>query len=265
MTVERAVPGAVGWAELAAPHLARYLMAAEFTVGRRVLDAGSGVGYGAAILRASGAAFVLGVDVDAKAIAAARQRFTGADISYAVDDCERLEQVDGGWDVICCFEAIEHFQHPESFLARAARLLASGGALLVSTPDRAGTPAFVDGRPRNRFHNHEWFTDEFVAMLRRHFHDVELRVQVETAALQARIAAVAAVREGLTACNPVAAFLWRKWPFRRKSDRGWARLQGLASPGLGDFPIVPAALATIYGTPRFNLGICRRPLGGGSP
>lgn len=265
MTVERAMPGGTEWSELAAPHLARYLMAAEFTADRRVLDAGSGAGYGAAILRAGGAAVVLGVDVDAGAVAAARERFAAPHLSFAVDDCESLERVDGGWDVICCFEAIEHLQQPESFLARAGRLLAADGVLLVSTPDRAGTPAFVAGRPRNRFHEHEWFTAEFVAMLRRHFHDVELRVQVETAALQARIAAVAAVREGLTACNPVAAFAWRKWPFRRKADRGWNRLQGLAAPGLADFPIVPAALATVYGTPRFNVGICRRPVLGDAP
>lgn len=262
MTVQRARPGADEWAQLAAPHLARYLMAAEFAAGRRVLDAGSGAGYGAAVLQAAGAAVVQGIDMDADAVAGARERFGGANLSFVVDDCERLDHVDGGWDLICCFEAIEHLRRPEAFLDRAARLLAPGGLLLVSTPDRAASPAFVAGRPRNRFHEHEWFTDEFVAMLHRHFHEVDLRVQVETAAQQARTAAVAAVRAGLTACNPVAAFLWRKWPFRRKVDRGWARLQGLAAPGLGDFPIVPAALALVHGTPRFNVGICRHPLSG---
>ncbi|MCE2725243.1 MAG: class I SAM-dependent methyltransferase [Planctomycetaceae bacterium] len=265
MTCERAMPGGAEWADLAAPHLARYLMAAEFTTGRRVLDAGSGAGYGATILRYGGAAVVLGIDKDAGAVATARDKFTAPNLSFALDDCEKLERVDEGWEVICCFEVIEHLRHPETFLARAGRLLATGGVLLVSTPDRASTPAFVDGRPRNRFHEHEWFTADFVAMLGRHFHEVELRVQVETAALQARTAAVAAVREGLTACNPVAAFAWRKWPFRCKADRGWTRLQGLAAPGLADFPIVPAALATVYGTPRFNVGICRRPVSGDSP
>lgn len=265
MTVERAVPGSEEWAELAAPHMARYLLVAEFTRGRRVLDAGAGVGYGAAILRAGGAAVVVGVDVDADAVAAARARFVAENLTFVVDDCERLEQVGGGWDVICCLEAIEHLRQPEAFLGRAGRLLAGDGVLVVSTPDRAATPAFANGRPRNRFHHHEWFTDEFVAMLRRHFLDIELRVQVETAALQARRAAVAAVREGLIACNPLATFVWRKWPFRRSPERGWKRLEGLAAPALGDYPIVPSAVAAVYGTPMFNVGICRRPRGGGSP
>jgi SAM-dependent methyltransferase len=265
MTVERATPGMEDWAELAAPHLARYLMAADLTAGRRVLDAGSGVGYGAAILCAGGAALVLGVDVDPVAVAEAQRRYGAVNLSFVEDDCEQLDGVEGGWDVICCFEAIEHLQHPDAFLARAGRLLATDGVLLVSTPDRDGTPPFRDGRPRNRFHRHEWFTDEFVAMLRRHFHDVELRVQVETNALQARRAAVAAVREGLTFCNPLSAFIWRKWPLRRKTDRAWSRLQGLAAPGLADYPIVPAALAAVYGKPRFNLGVCRRPVSGEYP
>lgn len=258
------MPGRPEWAELAAPHLARYLMATEFTPGRRVLDAGSGAGYGTAILHASGAAVVLGVDADAGTVAAARERFGEPNMSFIVDDCEKLDEVDRDWDVICCFEVLEHLQHPEAFLARAGRRLAGGGVLVVSTPDRAASPAFVAGRPRNRFHEHEWFTAEFMALLRRHFHDVELRVQVETAALRARTAAVDAVREGLAACNPLAAFVWRKWPFRRRADRGWTRLQGLAA-GLADFPIVPAALATVYGTPRFHVGICRRPIAGRSP
>lgn len=264
MTVERAMPGAVEWAELAAPHVARYLMAAELAMGRRVVDAGSGAGYGAAILRAGGAALVVGVDADAEAVDEARRRFGATGISFTVGDCERLDRVDGGWDVICCFEVIEHLDHPEAFLARAGRLLAADGVLLVSTPDRAASPPFVDGRPRNRFHRHEWFADEFVAMLRRHFHDVEVRVQVETAALQARRAAVDAVREGLTVCNPLAAVVWRKWPFRRKADRGWSKLEGLAAPGLADYPIVPAALAAVYGSPRFTVGVCRRPVSGES-
>jgi hypothetical protein len=42
-------------------------------------------------------------------------------------------------------------------------------------------------------------------------------------------------------------------------------LPGLAAPGRADFPIVPAAPATVYGTPRFNVGICRRPVSGDSP
>ncbi len=124
MNVERAEPGTPQWAELAAPHLARYLFAAERVAGRRVLDLGSGAGYGAAVLRCAGAAAVLGVDADATAV----------------------------------------------------------------------------------------------------------------------------------------VWAWRKWPCMRRDDRGWARLAGLAAPSIGDFPIVPAVVADVYGSPRFTVASCRQPI-----
>jgi SAM-dependent methyltransferase len=259
MTVERAVPETPEWADLGAAHLARYLMAGEFVAGRRVLDIGSGAGYGAAVLRSAGARFVQGVDADPEAVVAA-QRFAAEGIAFTVDDCEELRAVDGGWQVITCFEVIEHLRRPESLLARAGTRLTADGVLVVSTPDRAASPPFVDGRPRNRFHEHEWYRDEFSALLRRYFHEVEIRVQVESTALQGRVAAVQALREGLMVSNPLTVFPWRKWPFQRKADRAWTKLAGLAAPGLADFPIVPAPLASLYGAPRFTIGICRRPV-----
>jgi SAM-dependent methyltransferase len=259
MTVQRAVPETPEWAELGAAHLARYLMAGEFVAGCRVLDIGSGAGYGAAVLRSAGAMFVQGVDADPEAVAAA-QRFAAEGIAFTVDDCEELRAVDGGWQVITSFEVIEHLRRPESFLARAGRQLTADGVLVVSTPDRAASPPFVDGRPRNRFHEHEWYRDEFSALLRRYFHEVEIRVQVESTALQGRVAAVQALREGLMVSNPLTVFPWRKWPFQRKADRAWTKLAGLAAPGLADFPIVPAPLASLYGAPRFTIGICWRPV-----
>lgn len=262
MTVERGQPGASEWAELAAPHLARYLFAAGFAKGRRVLDLGSGAGYGAAVLQAAGAAAAHGVDVDPEAVAQAQVRYGGPGVTFAVDDCQRLASSQGMWDVICCFEAIEHVPRPEDVFAEAGRCLAPGGVLLVSTPDRDSTPPFVAGRPRNRFHEQEWYRDEFLTLVRRHFHDVELHVQVETAAAQARREAVVALRQGLMASNPLFVMAWRKWPRRRREERPWAKLAGLAAPGIADFPIVPAAVAEVYGSPRFHVAVCRRPVAG---
>ena len=199
MNVERAEPGTSQWAELAAPHLARYLFAAERVGGRRMLDLGSGAGYGAAVLRSAGAAAVLGVDADAAAVARAQARHGGADVSFVVGDCQELADVAGGWDVISCFEAIEHVPRPEALLAAAARRLGANGTFILSTPDRAATPPFVAGRPRNRFHEHEWYRDEFA---------------------------------------------------------------GLAAPSIADFPVVPAAVADVYGSAWFTVAICRQPIGG---
>lgn len=260
MSVERAEPGTPQWAELAAPHLARYLFAAERVAGRRVLDLGSGAGYGAAVLRSAGAATVLGVDADAAAVGRAQARYGGAGVAFTVGDCQELADVPGDWDVISCFEAIEHVPRPEALLAAAGCRLAADGVFLVSTPDRAATPPFVRGRPRNPFHEHEWYRDECTALLRRYFRDVEIRVQVETTTSQARRAAVRALRTGLMVSNPLSMWAWRKWPCLRREERSWAALAGLAAPGIADFPIVPAAVADVYGSAQFTVAICSQPV-----
>lgn len=263
MIAERAVPGEVDWPQLSAPHMARYLAVAELAAGRRVLDAGSGAGYGASMLSAAGAMCVHGVDCDAEAVGAATTQFGSESVTFAVDDCQRLSSVSGRWDLICSLEVIEHLEEPEKFLHRAGQLLAPTGALVVSTPERASTPPFVNGKPRNPYHKFEWYRQEFLDMLRRHFGQVELRVQVESTALRSRREAVAALRAGLMVSNPLLTFVWRKWPLKRKVDRSWAKLAGLAVPSIADFPVVPSSVAAAYGLPRFNVAICRNPISGG--
>ncbi len=259
MATERAAPDDATWAELSAPHVARYLFAGDFVRGKRVLDAGCGTGYGSLLLAAAGAAQVLGVDLDANTIAAARQRYVHPRVEFAIDNCELLAEAAGTWDVICCFENIEHLQSPERFLAQAAANLAEDGVLLVSTPDRADTPPFVDGRPRNEFHVHEWYRDEYQALLAPHFDSIEMRVQVRTTALESRQAAVRALRQGLSWGNPVGAWLWRKLARTPAHRRSWRELDGLAAPSVADYLVTTNELAPILGTPAFHFAICRGP------
>jgi SAM-dependent methyltransferase len=258
--VERAVPGEPEWAELSAPHLARYLFAADYARGHRVLDAGTGSGYGAVLLRACGAAAVDAVDIDATTIEQARRRFGDAGVHFYVDDCERLEQAVGPFDLICCFENLEHLQYPDRFLAAAARVLVPTGVLLISTPDRAVTPPFVDGRPKNPFHVHEWYWEELRGLLAVHFREIELRLQIQTIALERRIEAVTALRQRLLWGNPLLTLLWRHLPFLfSRRGQPWKQLAGLAAPTIADYPILPAATAALFGTPWFHVAICRQP------
>jgi SAM-dependent methyltransferase len=258
--VERIVPGGPGWNEFSAHHLARYLFAAQQTQGCRVLDAGSGSGYGARILRTAVAASVTGVDLDPETVRLAAERFGGDGVDFRVGDCQGLDGLAGPFDLITNFENLEHLRQPARFLEATCRLLGPQGRLLVSTPDRAASPPFVAGRPRNEFHFHEWYRDEFEALLRKHFQEVEILVQVEANSLASRRAAVDALRQGLFWANPFAMLIWRKWPPGEKGRRKWKRLAGLAAPSPGDYPILPAATASLFGTTAFHLAVCRQPL-----
>ncbi len=261
MSVERAVPGEAGWESLAPHHLARYLFAAGMARGKRVLDAGTGAGYGAALLKAEsggGAREVIGVDIDEGAIAAAGKTYGGEGVRFLVDDCQMLAKVTGPFELICNFENIEHLREPGRFLAAAAQLLAPGGALLISTPDRANTPPFKDGKPDNPYHFFEWYREEFLALLSPHFKKVEIRVQVESHGMRARADAVKALRQGITWSNPVMAFLWRKKGRvgKGREGRSWRAIEALAAGTVGDYPIVEQGLASIWGKSYAHFAIC---------
>ena len=273
MAIERADPNHVSWSTLSAPHLSRYLFAAGMAVNKSILDAGTGTGYGAKILANAGAKQVLGIDIDPDTIRKNTENNTAANISFRVEDCEQMSDTDGPFDLICNFENIEHLANPQAFLAGVKRRLAPGGALLISTPDRLaghGEPASnpvpqTDSspeKPSNPYHVQEWTRPEFHDLLCPFFHDVQMLSQVQTRALSDRQAAVEALQDALKWTNPVAMFLWRKFvytKFHGRKYRSWKALEFLASPSIGDYPIVPVELGNLYGSVCYHVAICKNP------
>jgi SAM-dependent methyltransferase len=258
------------WGEAGADHVARYLFAAGFARGKRVLDVGTGLGYGAAILRAAGAAAVDAFDIDPTSVAKARGLFGGTGVNYFVGDSQAFDAAGRAYDLICSFENIEHIPDPAAFVRAARNSLAPGGVLLCSTPARENAPRFVDGKPANPYHVNEWYRDEFAALFRPTFGDgLDMHAQVEAFALLQRRAAaetlVRILRHPLRAGTVHSLTRAGLWVADRVGLRRVRRavgmtgdISGLACPSPTDFPIVHASLEPLFGKLFAHVAVCRR-------
>jgi 2-polyprenyl-3-methyl-5-hydroxy-6-metoxy-1,4-benzoquinol methylase len=164
---ERFIPDEMGEGMVAAEHLCRYWWAAQFAPGRRVLDAGCGIGYGSNMLAEAGAAEVHGVDIAEPVIEAAAQG-AGPGVTFATGDVAALDLDADSSDLVVCFEVIEHVEDTDAVLDELARVLAPGGLLLISSPNR---DRYVPGNPHHRY---EFLPDELKAELERRFKQVRL-------------------------------------------------------------------------------------------
>src|ERR1700731_1562788 len=132
---ERFDPSTMHGEIIEAEHLARYRGAAPLAVGRRVLDAGCGVAYGAAMLAAAGAVEVIGVDRESDVLDSARPQMP-RNVRLETADVSALPYEDGSFDLVVCFEGIEHVDHPSRGLDELRRVLATDGLLVRSSPNR---------------------------------------------------------------------------------------------------------------------------------
>jgi len=144
-------------------HRGRYWWAARAVAGREVLDAGCGVGYGIEILAAAGAASLTGVDIDRAAVEQAERRFGDRAEAILQGDVRELPLDDDSFDVVVCFETIEHVEDGERALAEFRRVLRPDGLLLVSSPNPGVYPA------GNEHHVHEYRPAELAAAVGEHF------------------------------------------------------------------------------------------------
>jgi O-antigen biosynthesis protein len=168
-TGERCVP----WApdvQVVYEHFHRYLWAARLVGSRRVLDLGSGEGFGASIL-AEQAEHVLGIDVDELTVEHSRLNYAGPNLEFELGtalDLSAHEQ--GSFGAVVAFEIIEHVGDHERVLAEVTRVLSDDGILIMSTPDRR-MYSEASGQ-RNPYHERELALDEFLELLGAHLPEV---------------------------------------------------------------------------------------------
>lgn len=115
-----------------------YLEQRAGLAGQRVIDVGCGGGILSEAMAHRGAE-VTGIDLGEAALAAARrhQQESGLDIDYQCISAEQMaEKSPGAFDVVVCFEMLEHVPEPESVIRACARLVRPGGHVLFSTLNR---------------------------------------------------------------------------------------------------------------------------------
>lgn len=209
-TGERLVPGEVE-ADLWNEHLARYLFARRLARHRRVLDIGSGFGYGAAEL-AKVARHVTACDLSVDTARTAALRYSVPNLAFAAARAERLPFAAECFNLITCFEVIEHLEDWPALLREAARLLAPGGQFIVSTPNRLYYEQARGDAGPNPFHVHEFDFEEFREALSGAFPAVRLYIQNHVEALcfepVAERSAMAEVALETAAQDPVHAHFY---------------------------------------------------------
>ena len=152
-------------------HAARYEFASGYVKGRLVLDIACGTGYGSAILCRSGAKKVTGVDISGKTIDFARTRYKINNLEFKIADILHINVSENYFDVITCFETIEHVKNQEKAFAELHRVLKPKGLLVISSPNRKVTSPgkSITDNPNNPFHAKEYSTEEFISVLGNYF------------------------------------------------------------------------------------------------
>lgn len=149
----------------------RHIFASRFVLGRDVLDIGCGTGYGTGYVATKGAGLVVGGDIDREAIRYARTRFPQA--RYVCADATRLPFRNESFDVVICFEVVEHVVDFRGLLSECRRVLRDEGVFICSTPNRNSHFALC----RSAHHLHEFAISELCALLEEWFANVRLHGQ----------------------------------------------------------------------------------------
>ena len=230
-------------------HLARYREAASRAADALVLDIACGPGLGFADLLGT-ARFIAGADLDREALTEAMGSVVPGRVGLSVADGCALPYRTRSFEVIACFETVEHVTADTVMVKELARVLADGGIALISTPNAQVTKP-VDGTPRNPFHVREYRREELRHLLETHFDKVSLFGQRATGAGSAFWQRPPGV-SGLARSLALKASLRVPRPLVRGLERV---LRRPLFPGPGGFEFTSESIDRCHAL----LAICRQP------
>lgn len=146
-------------------HLARYLWAKNYIHEHKfntVLDIACANGYGTKIL-SNVCRTIVGIDNKEKYIEIARKNNMANNIEYILLDVDNNDLY-GDYDVIVCFETLEHLKYPNEFLKKIYSCLDKDGVVLLSVPN-SKFEIIENGVNLDHYHLHIFTYDDLKCML----------------------------------------------------------------------------------------------------
>ena len=154
-------------------HLSIYEFARPWCQGCKVLDAGSGTGYGAADLADHGAHSVDGIELDTGAVAFSQAHFQRPNLRFHAMDLAAIHGfAESSFDVIFSSNVLEHVADIPAFLHTAVRLLTKNGTMIIAVPPIT-TTYLRAANLINPFHVNIWSPRQWDACFQQYFADVK--------------------------------------------------------------------------------------------
>ena len=160
-TGEFFVPGKSG-ERIESDHMERYRFACNYVRNKAVLDIACGFGYAGPLMIEAGAVEYEGVDINELVIKYANRLYGTDKIKYYQGDiC--FYNPNKLFNIVTCFETIEHVRDYQIALLNMNRLLKADGMLIISSPNRPVTSPnarYLSDKPLNHYHVQEFTINE---------------------------------------------------------------------------------------------------------